>query len=187
MDASDRGSGEVCLATRSRVEAVVDRMAAQVLATSEEVPLLLGILRRGAPIAQALAARIEARTGSPPTVGQVRLKRYADDLTLLHRRPELEPVTPGLKFKGASVLLVDDVLYTGWTILRAADWLAEMGARSVRAAVLCARSEQEREVPVKADFVGLRFDVEHSGIIEVHMPPFEEDWAVMLGRRPAAL
>jgi pyrimidine operon attenuation protein/uracil phosphoribosyltransferase len=172
------------IADQARIEQVLDRMAADVLAALGDVPLVMGILRRGVPLAGVLARRLEARAGKPAHVVEVRLKRYADDLSLLHRQPELEPVTPGLDVRGARVLLVDDVLYTGWTLLRAAGWLAGLGAARVHAAVLCARSRDEREAPVQADFVGLHFDVRPSDILKVHVPPYEPDWSVMLAQRP---
>jgi pyrimidine operon attenuation protein/uracil phosphoribosyltransferase len=175
-----------CVAKQARIDQVLDRMAGGVLATLGEVPLVIGILRRGVPLARALAGRLEALSGRPAPVAEVRLKRYADDLTLLHREPQLEPVTQGLEVRGARVLLVDDVLYTGRTLLRAAGWLSGLGAGSVHLAVLCARDARELEMPVRAEFVGLHFDVEPGAIIEVQVPPYEGQWAVLLTRRPAA-
>jgi pyrimidine operon attenuation protein/uracil phosphoribosyltransferase len=178
-------SGEYRVADRERVDRVLDRMAASVLATLRGVPLVVGILRRGVPLARALAQRMGVLAGQPVPVAEVRLKRYADDLALLHREPQLELVTPELDVRDASVLLVDDVLYTGHTVLRAASWLAALGAGRVHVAVLCVRDVTELEVPVRADFVGLRLEVEPASIIKVHVPPYEEDWSVILTRRPS--
>lgn len=78
-------------------------------------------------------------------------------------------------------MLVDDVLYTGRTLLSAATRLLEAGAGQIRAAVLCSRDRND--VPVSADPVGMQLDVGPSFLIEVQVPPYEEDLAVVIRRR----
>ena len=88
----ERAGGErFCLYDSAAVEAVLDRMAAQAatfLATEAD-PLLLGILRRGLPLAERLQARLKAKHGLDVPCYGLKLKRYADDLTLLHPETEL--------------------------------------------------------------------------------------------------
>lgn len=131
-----------------------------------------------------LADRLADRLGSTPVgagVQEVALKRYADDLTLLHERPELEE-EPELEVDGRSVVVVDDVLYTGRTLFRASQIAVAAGAERVRTAVLCSRGPNE--VPVAAAVTGLRLDVGAEGVVEVHVPPYEDDTGVHLVRRP---
>lgn len=165
------------LAGPERVESVLDRMARQIAALDEDDQKILGVRRRGVPLAEHLAQRL----GHDGSVQELALKRYADDLTLLHNRPTLEE-NPELDVDGRSVLIVDDVLYTGRTLFRAVQIVTAEGAERVRAAVLCSRGPNE--VPVAVDFTGLRLDVAEEHIVEVHAPPYEEKLGVHIVQRP---
>lgn len=167
---------------RAGVETVLERMAAAIQARVAGEVALVGIRRRGAPLAERLAERIGQRTGAEVAVGEFELKRYADDLTVLHERPWM--ADPKLSFDVAdrTVILIDDVLYTGRTILRAATWLDEAGAARAYCAVLCTRGAVD--LPIEAAFVGLHLEVGEGNIIEVHVPPYEEDLAIYVRRRP---
>jgi pyrimidine operon attenuation protein/uracil phosphoribosyltransferase len=79
------------------------------------------------------------------------------------------------------VLLVDDVIYSGRTFLKAVTHLDAAGAEAIHLAALCSRGENE--VPVYADFVAMQIDVGEGNVIEVHAPPFEEEWGVWLFHR----
>lgn len=118
--------------------------------------------------------------GGPVPVSEITLKRYAEDLTVLHERPELGG-RPELDVEGRRVVLVDDVLYSGRTLFRAVELLVDAGAAEVHAAVLCSRGPNE--VPVHADFVGLQLDVGGENAIEVHVPPYEERLRIVLRHR----
>lgn len=170
-------SGGLLVADRVRVEAVLDRMAAGIQGELGQEMALVGIRRRGAPLAGALADRLEERVGAASPVGELTLKRYADDLSVLHDEPRLEEEEP-LPFDpaGRTLLVVDDVLYSGRTLLRATTHLVSAGAGRVVAAVVCSRGRNE--VPLTAAFVGFRLDVGEANVVEVHVPPYEEDLAV---------
>ncbi|MFW6010821.1 MAG: phosphoribosyltransferase family protein [Gemmatimonadota bacterium] len=165
------------LAGPERVESVLDWIARQIAAVDEDDRKIVGVRRRGVPLAERLAERLR-HDGS---VQELALKRYADDLTLLHDRPALEE-DPELDLDGRSVLLVDDVLYTGRTLFRAAQIATTEGARRVRTAVLCSRGPNE--VPVTADVTGLRLDVGKEHAVEVHTPPYEDKLGVYIVQRP---
>ena len=174
-----------CLYDTPAVEAVLDRMAAQAATflAGEPDPLLLGILRRGQPLAEMLQARLKAKHGLDVPCYGLRLKRYADDLTLLHPETEL---TENAEFSArdlshATVLVVDDVLYEGHSLQRASAWLARLGAAETRTAVLVDRCVSRQ--PVRADIVGLRLQVAPTDIIECSVPPYEENFCIEVLRR----
>lgn len=167
------------VADAHRIERTLKRLAAQIAANVPDDLMLLGIRRRGVPLAEKLAAHIERQIGRPVPVREVTVKRYADDLSVLHEHPELvEEEVP--EWKGTFVV-VDDVLFTGRSLLRVLNWIHPAGPKSIYAAVLCARDAQE--VPIRADFIGMEFDVGENGIIDVHIPPYEDDLAVWLSIR----
>ena len=141
--------------------------------------MLLGIRRRGVPLAERLAQRIEQQSGRTVPVSEITVKRYADDLRLMHQQPHLAETD--LPAWSGTIVLVDDVLFTGRSLLRVLDWLQAAEPKCVSAAVLCARDAQE--VPVRAEFVGMQFDVGPNGIIDVHLPPYEDEMAVWLSVR----
>ncbi|HRQ48336.1 MAG TPA: phosphoribosyltransferase family protein, partial [Rhodocyclaceae bacterium] len=119
---------------RAGVEALLDDMARQVAAFDATPLVIVGVLRRGAPLAEALESRLR---GLRPawSIERIDLKvqRYGDDLRLLHPETRLEAdVTQRkLEFAGRRVLIVDDVLYHGHSLLRVLEFLRTHGADSV--------------------------------------------------------
>lgn len=144
---------------------------------------LVGILRRGAPLADRLGAHLLDAWGVERIARfDLDIKRYADDLTLLHPQTQLrESATAVPDLAGRSVVLVDDVLYEGHSLLRALCWLAGRGAAEIRTAVLvdrrCAR------LPLKADVAGLVLEVAPLQIVDVQVPPYEPQFAIHVKRR----
>ena len=129
--------------------------------------LLLGIPRRGVPLAHRLAAAIDTAEGVPVAVGELDITMYRDDL---RRRPTL-PVgrtrVPG-SVDDRVVVLVDDVLYSGRTVAAALDALNDLGRpRVVRLAVLVDRGH--RELPIRADHVGTVLTTKAAEVVDVHL------------------
>lgn len=162
------------------LETVVAGMAAQAagLLAGAADPLLLGILRRGAPLAEMLQRRLRDDFGLDLPRYGLKLKRYGDDLTLLHADTQL---TENAEFAArdlsrASVLVVDDVLYKGHSLLRALAYLTQRGAATVRTAVLADRCCSA--LPVRADIAGVRLQVAPGDIVECHVPPYEADFLI---------
>ena len=115
--------------------------------------VLLGIPSRGVPLAERIAERIAAVEGYAVPVGSLDVTMYRDDLRLKPARALLPTQIPRGGIDGKTVVLVDDVLFSGRTIRAALDALNDLGRpRAVRLAVLVDRGH--RELPIRADFVG---------------------------------
>ncbi len=115
--------------------------------------VLLGIPRRGVPLAHRIAARISSVEEADVPVGSLDITMYRDDLRMKPARTLMHTEIPGEGIDGKVVVLVDDVLFSGRTIRAALDALNEIGRpRAVQLAVLIDRGH--RELPIRADFVG---------------------------------
>ncbi|MBI3040720.1 MAG: bifunctional pyr operon transcriptional regulator/uracil phosphoribosyltransferase PyrR [Chloroflexi bacterium] len=115
--------------------------------------LLVGMRTRGVPLAKRLAANIEGITASKIPVGALDISLYRDDLSLLNRQPTVQRTDIPGNIDGKSVVLVDDVLYTGRSTRAAMDALIDLGRpQSIQLAVLVDRGH--RELPIRADYVG---------------------------------
>ena len=115
--------------------------------------VLVGIAARGDDLARRLAAEIRAIEGTEPPVGVLDITFYRDDIGLRAEAPEVHETRIGFDITGATVVLVDDVLFTGRTIRAALDALVDFGRpRAIQLAVLVDRGH--RELPIRADFVG---------------------------------
>jgi len=135
---------------------VLDRVAHQVIEHIAKIgfdAVLLGIPTRGVPLAKRLAERIAVFSGVDIPVGSLDVTLYRDDLRLRGVRPLGETVEPAGGIAGKTVILVDDVLFSGRTARAALDALNELGRpRAVQLAVLVDRGH--RELPIRADYVG---------------------------------
>jgi len=172
-----------CLYDHEALEAVLDDMAQQAagLLRGNGPAAVVGVLRRGAPLADRLTERLVLRHGlAPPLRLDLSVKRYADDLTLVYPETQLteSPRDVSLDLSGVTVLVVDDVLYTGQSLLKVLDYLNRKHAAAVRVAVLVDRCVAN--LPLCADVVGLRLQVAPSHIVECHVPPYETDFSVQL-------
>lgn len=172
-----------CLYSPAQMDALIDDMARQAagLLTGRERIAIVGILRRGAPLVDRLHARL---VDTWRLAGCVRLdlkiQRYADDLTLLHPDTQLteNPAHASLDLSGHTVLVVDDVMYRGHSMLRAVDYLARRQPAEIRTVVLVDRGASR--LPVRTDIVGVRLDVAPSDVIECNVPPYEDSFRIDL-------
>jgi pyrimidine operon attenuation protein/uracil phosphoribosyltransferase len=165
------------------VEALLDELAERIAPRLGEHTALVGILRRGKPLAEMLAERLARRHDRHPEVGVLELKRYSDSLELLHDRPKLDDEALDIDIEGRHLVLVDDVLYTGETMFRAACNLRARGAAHIQTAFLCARPGLK--MPLHADFVGARFDIRPDWVIHCHVPPYEDRLGIALAHQDA--
>ncbi len=183
----DRIPGErICLYDRAALLPVLDRMAstAAVLLSGADDPLLLGILRRGAPLAEMLQSRLAEQHAMDVPRYALKLARYADDLALLH--PETQLVEnaefSARDLSRASVLVVDDVLWLGHSLARVSTYLSQRRVAVIRAAVLVDRCATR--LPVHADLAGVRLQLAPGDVVECHVPPYEDELEIEL-LRPA--
>jgi len=165
------------------LQRVLDTMAAGVsarLAGAEQVSLV-GVLRRGAPLADMLQERLVQRL--PRTDMQridLSIKRYSDDLKLLHPQTQLieQPEHTNMDLSGRVVVLVDDVLYGGFSLNRAVQYLVAKQVKTIHTVVLVDRVCAT--LPIHADVSGMKLQVEPGSIVECHVPPYEPTFQIVL-------
>lgn len=140
---------------------------------------IVGIKRRGIPLARMIADNIEAIEGTKVPVGELDITFYRDDLERASVNPVIHDTKLDFSIEGKAVVLVDDVLYTGRTASAALDALKSIGrAGAVQLAVLVDRGH--RELPIRGDYVGKNVPTAHGELISVHIPPYESEVCVEL-------
>jgi pyrimidine operon attenuation protein/uracil phosphoribosyltransferase len=144
--------------------------------------VLVGIQRRGVPLARRLAAAIADHEGAHVAVGALDIEFYRDDARLGHA-PLVKGTDVPFQIDDATVVLVDDVLYTGRTIRAAMDALREFGRpRAVRLAVLVDRGH--RELPIRADHVGKNVPTSREEVVRVRVDEVDGQDAVDIEPAP---
>jgi pyrimidine operon attenuation protein/uracil phosphoribosyltransferase len=129
---------------------------------------ILGIPTRGAHLAHRLGAILEGIESMPIQVGTLDITLHRDDLRMRAPRALMETSIPPLGVEGRTVVLVDDVLFSGRTVRSALDALGEIGRpERVQLAVLVDRGH--RELPIKADFVGKNLPTSKSQSVKVSL------------------
>ena len=157
----------------SEIDRALTRIAHEILESNKgaEGLVLMGIPRRGAPLARrlgALLARIEPAFDPTAAVGEVDVTLYRDDLRRGTARTPMPTRLPEAPLDGAVVVLVDDVLFSGRTVRAALDAIADLGRpAAVRLAVLVDRGH--RELPVRADFVGKNLPTSTAERVQVRL------------------
>ncbi|MBU5454599.1 bifunctional pyr operon transcriptional regulator/uracil phosphoribosyltransferase PyrR [Caproiciproducens sp. MSJ-32] len=130
--------------------------------------VLIGIKRRGYPLAQRIAKNIENFEGVKVPVGAVDITLYRDDITEIIGEPMLNNENIGVDVAGKKVVLVDDVLYTGRTVRAAIDAIMDVGRpQQIQLAVLIDRGH--KELPIRADYVGKNIPTSKSEIVAVEI------------------
>lgn len=141
---------------------------------------LIGIRRRGIPLAERLAQRIKQFEKKDIPVGKLDITLYRDDLTTLGDQPVVHNTEIPFDLVGKKVILVDDVLYTGRTVRAALDALIDLGRPlAIQLAVLVDRGH--RELPIRADFVGKNIPTSRKEIILVKVEEIDGLDKVILG------
>jgi pyrimidine operon attenuation protein/uracil phosphoribosyltransferase len=152
------------------IRRAVTRIAHEVAERNEGVSevVLVGIRRRGVPLAQRIAGTLADIEGVRVPVGVLDITLYRDDLSMRGPAPVVHSTTIPLDVTGRTVVLVDDVLYTGRTVRAALDALADLGRPGrIQLAVLVDRGH--RELPIRADFVGKNVPTARDEMIETRL------------------
>jgi pyrimidine operon attenuation protein/uracil phosphoribosyltransferase len=172
------------LMSASEIERTLVRLAHEIVEKSNgsEGLVLVGIKRRGVPLAERLAKLISGIEKHPIETGVLDIQFYRDDLSTADVRPVVTPGAVGCEIVGRDVVLCDDVLYTGRTIRAALDALFDHGRpRRVQLAVLIDRGH--RELPIEATYIGKRVPTSSREIIEVKFQEVDRDEQVLLVER----
>jgi pyrimidine operon attenuation protein/uracil phosphoribosyltransferase len=169
------------LMSASEIERTLIRLAHEILEKHNGVEdlALVGIRRRGVPLAERLAKIIQRIEKKPVLLGTLDITLYRDDLSTLGSKPVVQKTEMEIPITGKSVILVDDVLYTGRTTRAAMDALFRAGRpRRLQLCVLIDRGH--RELPVEATFVGRVVQTTENQIIEVKLREVDDAEKVLL-------
>jgi len=143
--------------------------------------VLVGIQRRGVPLAHRIAAAVEDHEGVTLPVGALDITFYRDDLSLVAQQPIVKGTQLPVDLNDRTVVLVDDVLYTGRTVRAAMDALVDFGRpRAIRLAVLVDRGH--RELPIRADHVGKNVPTSSDEVVKVALVEVDGEDAVRIER-----
>lgn len=140
---------------------------------------LVGIRRRGIPLAEMIASNIAVIENREVPCGSIDISFYRDDLTSVSADPLVKKSSPGFDVNDKDVILVDDVLYTGRTARAAMEAIIGCGRpRTIQLAVLIDRGH--RELPIRADYVGKNVPTSKYELIEVRLPQYDGETGVYL-------
>ncbi len=174
------------LMSASEIERTLVRLAHEIVEKNDDLEDLglVGIRRRGVPLAERLAQLLRRISGTEVPVGRLDITLYRDDLSTVGPKPVVQKGEIGFDVAGKDILLVDDVLYTGRTTRAAMDALFDHGRpRRVQLLVLIDRGH--RELPIEATFVGRVFPTRYEDIIEVKLQETDRVEKVLLMERSA--
>ena len=172
----------------TRMKRAMSRLANEIVEHNQGAKdlYLVGIRRRGVPLAERLADKIEQLEGQRPLYGILDITLYRDDLSTVGANPIVNRTELDADIEDKVIVLVDDVLYTGRTIRAALDQLMDFGRpRKVQLAVLIDRGREHRELPIQADFIGKVVPTKQTEIIKVMLKEFDDIEAVGIFERPA--
>jgi len=148
--------------------------------------MLVGIRRRGVPLAERLAGFIKEIEGTQLPVGKLDITLYRDDLTALGDQPVVHGTDIPYSIVDKKIILVDDVLYTGRTVRAAMDAIIDLGRpQSIQLAVLVDRGH--RELPIRADYVGKNVPTSKKEVVHVMLQEIDNEDGVVIMEAGAKL
>jgi pyrimidine operon attenuation protein/uracil phosphoribosyltransferase len=166
---------------RDGIRRALIRIAHEIIERNKGVEdvVLIGIRRRGVPLALRLAENIRRIEGSAVSVGFLDITLYRDDLTQLGYHPRLYRTEVPFSVTERNVILVDDVLYTGRTVRAAMDAIMDLGRpRSIQMVALIDRGH--RELPVRADYVGKNVPTSSREVVSVQIEEIDGQEQVVI-------
>ena len=171
----------------SEIDRTLMRLAHEIVERNNGVEdlVFLGVRRRGVPLAERLAKRIAEIEKASPPVATLDITFYRDDLSTIDHKPVVQSAPLPFPIENKTVVLVDDVLYTGRTTRAALDAMIDHGRpRRVELVVLIDRGH--RELPIQADYVGRVVQTADHEVIEVRLREVDSEERVMLCERVAS-
>ncbi|MHB8655916.1 MAG: bifunctional pyr operon transcriptional regulator/uracil phosphoribosyltransferase PyrR [Terriglobia bacterium] len=159
----------------------IDCLARQILERNQGARniSLIGIRRRGVPLAERLRAWLAYSNLSGPPLGILDISFYTDDLTKVARKPIVRTESPEFSVDGKTVILVDDVLYSGKTVFAALETVTQLWQPdNVQLCVLIDRGH--RQLPIQADYIGRCVQTSTSEVIEVRLREIDQEERVVL-------
>ena len=172
------------LMSATEIDRTLQRLAHEIAERSGGAAnvVLVGIRRRGVPLAERLARVMKSIGGAEVPVGALDITLYRDDLSLVAPQPIVQSSDIPFSVDGKVLILVDDVLYTGRTIRAAMNGLFDLGRpQRIQLCVLIDRGH--RELPIEASFVGRHVQTSDTEIIEVRLSEVDREERVMLVER----
>jgi len=172
------------LMSAEEIERSLTRLAYEILERNHGAAgvVLAGVRRRGAPLAERLGRKISEIERLNVPVAAFDITFYRDDLSTIDEKPVVKESVLPFPVEGRTVILVDDVLYTGRTTRAALDALVDQGRpRRVELCVLIDRGH--RELPIQADYVGRHVQTSDLEVIEVRLSEIDHEERVMLCER----
>jgi pyrimidine operon attenuation protein/uracil phosphoribosyltransferase len=175
------------LMSASEIDRTLVRLAHEILEKTTDLDKLafIGVRRRGVPLAQRLARKIESLEQRAVPVGILDINLYRDDLTTVDVQPVVSATEIPFSIQDRDIILMDDVLYTGRTTRAALDALFDHG-RPARVRLLVLIDRGHRELPVEARFIGRVIQTTASEIIEVKFQEIDGMEKVLLVEKAAA-
>jgi pyrimidine operon attenuation protein/uracil phosphoribosyltransferase len=155
---------------KDSMDRTLERMAHEIIEKtgSAENLVIIGIKCRGAYLGERLAEKVKKISLRKPPVGALDITLYRDDLTQVAEQPVVHATEIDFDIEGKTIVLVDDVLFTGRTIRCALDALIDFGRpRQIQLAVLVDRGH--RELPIRADYVGKNIPTALKEVVEVRL------------------
>jgi len=172
------------LMSASEIDRTLVRLANEILERNNGLVgvVLVGIRRRGVPLAERLAKKMMEIEKTTPPVETLDITFYRDDLSTVAPKPVVQEVPSAFTVEGETVILVDDVLYTGRTTRAALDALLDHG-RPQRVDLCVLIDRGHRELPIQANYVGRVLQTSDTEVIEVRLREIDQQDKVMLCER----
>ncbi len=171
----------------ARMKRALSRLASEIVEENHGAKdlYIVGIRRRGVPLAERIVNKIEQLEGEKPLYGIIDITLYRDDLSTVGANPIVNRTELDADIENKKIILVDDVLYTGRTVRAAMDQLMDFGRPNrVQLAVLIDRGKEHRELPIQADYIGKTVPTKRAEIVKVMLKEFDDEEAVWIYEKP---
>jgi len=159
----------------------ITRLAHEIIERNKGVKevVLIGIHTRGVPLAKHISSKIKEIEGINVNVGSLDITLYRDDLSKIDYNPVVSGTNIDFDIKNKSIVLVDDVIFTGRTIRAAMDAIVDIGRpNNIQLAVLIDRGH--RELPIRPDYVGKNVPTSKKEVISVHLSEIDNENEVLI-------